>query len=195
MSTVKIETFDNRIYLTAPYNDRLPSKAKAIGGRWSPADKAWHFDPRDEQRVRDLATSIFGTDGTNADLVDVRLTATEAADEFGGIELGGRTIAERRRRDDPVTLGEGVVRASGTFTPGGAGTGGSVRYPRFGWDEHLVLEVRDVPRSVVEGDWPGFTLEIIEDRLDHDALRAEQARIEERLREIDTLLSGEERHV
>ena len=194
MSTVKIETIDNRIYLTAPYTDRLPSRAKAIGGRWSPAEKAWHFDPRDEQRVRDLAISIFGTDGTNADLVDVRLIAKRADDEFSAIELGGRTIAERRRRDDPVTLGDGVVRVSGTFTPGGTRTGGSVRYPHFGWDEDLILEVRDIPRSVVEGDLPDFTLEIIVDRLDHDALRAENARIEERLREIESLLSVEERH-
>ena len=56
-------------------------------------------------------------------------------------------IAERRGRDEAVRLGDGVVIVEGRF----GRSGGSAKYPALAPDG-VVLEVRDVPASLVAED-------------------------------------------
>lgn len=166
--------------LVGPYNAGLPAKARLIGGRWDAGTKSWRFDARDEQRVRALAQSIYGTDGAG-DLDDV--VTVRIAGDYGHpsgvtgrtITVCGRIVAERRARDDAVHLAPGVVLMAGGFDP----SGGSARKPAIGPND-AVLEVRDIPRSAALA--AGLT-PVGEDR--REALLTERARLEVRLAEID----------
>lgn len=142
MTTVKITKTDTKVVLSTPYHPNLPSRAKALGGKFNPQNKTWVFDARDEQRVRDLAREIFGTDGSpiTEPLVTVKFSGHMPGSEYWKF---GRLIARRPGRDAEVQLGEGVVLVEGYFL----GRNGSMRYPVIG-GEGTVLEIRDVPLSM-----------------------------------------------
>ena len=95
MDDIRVETIDTITYLISPYNPDVPPAARAIGGRWDGARKAWKFDSRDEERVRSLAREVFGTDGTPeaaVDLVTVRIDPAyhqiKAEIRFAGRRIG-----------------------------------------------------------------------------------------------------------
>lgn len=157
MTTVTITRNDDRVTIDAPYHPEFPRKAKAIGGKWSPAQRVWAFDARDEGAVRNLATEIYGTDGsTPTELVTVRavLTATYHATNghyVGGTDtwMFGRNILHKSGRDTTPRLGEGVVVVDGEL----AARGGSAKYPAITFETPtLTVEIRDVPRELVEED-------------------------------------------
>lgn len=192
MSDITITTLDNnKIALASPYNDQMPPKARALGGRWNRDQAAWIFDARDEQRVRDLAREIYGTDGSpedTADLVTVRIKLADHEVSFrdgGRAEFAGRIIAERRARDCDVRLADNVILIAGKL----AGRGGSVRYPEIDAADDVVVEIRDIPRAAlsVEDD---DSYQIVEQATDTEALRTERARLLERLAEIDAALAA-----
>ncbi|MGW6203708.1 hypothetical protein ACWF9B_08690 [Streptomyces sp. NPDC055089] len=185
--TVRVITLDNgRIALVSPYNEDVPDAAHAIGGRWDPTSRHWHFDGRDEERVRELARNIFGTDGSpeaEADTVTVRWAVGDLTSDKE-IRLAGRRVAERRYRDSSVTLGEGVVVVQGGFK----GSGGSMRNPTLNAKDNTVLEIRDVPRTAVPTDDPDIT--VVDDQVDVEKLTAERTRLLARLAEIDATLAA-----
>jgi hypothetical protein len=186
---INVTTDETTVTLHAPYEPTMPSKARAIGGRWDANAKTWVFDLRDEERVRELAREVYGTDGTASRTVTVRLSDPEGYAPYSGeLYLFGRMIARRRGRDEPVRLGDGVIIVSGGF----ADSGGSVKNPRLEAQEGTVLEVRDVPadhadiaRARDHGD-----LTIVDTAVDRDALVAEQQQLRARLSEIEKLLGS-----
>ena len=182
-TAITIRQTGDSITLQSPYADALPPAARRIGGRWDPAARVWRFDARDEQRVRDLAIDIYGTDGTDDDTVTVTidLSGRGRIDE-PTITVAGRVVAERRWRDSDVRLADGVIITAGDFAP----CGGSKRRPAIG-EAPVTLEVRDIPRTAAlrEG------LEIIEAQdADREALRAKRARLAARIAEIDATLGA-----
>lgn len=58
----------------------------------------------------------------------------------------GRNVAHRANRDWRVQLGDGVVVVSGGFPP----RGGSSKHPGLDPLDETVLEVRDVPKPLVQ---------------------------------------------
>jgi hypothetical protein len=179
---VHVTVADNTVTLTAPYNPDLPARARALGGKFERATKAWRFDARDEGRVRELARDIYGTDGRPAETVTVRVHLVNWHRE-NTIYLFGREIATRRTRDSPVQLGQGVVLIQGGF----ASRGGSGTYPELEPEPGTVVEVRDVPagHSDITDD-----ITIVDTVIDQAALRAERERLVARLAEIDALLDA-----
>lgn len=142
-----------------PYHPAFPQAAKALGGKWGTTPngtKAWLFDARDEEAVRDLCRRVYGTDGAEApDTCDVTITVTTPGVLLALLTeqsdaqwwFAGRGLASRRGRDYAVRLGEGVRIVSGRFTP----TGGSMKYPAISYEgEAITLLVRDVPRLLAE---------------------------------------------
>ena len=184
--SVTITTTATGVTLSAPFNRELSPEARAIGGRWNPDAKAWTFAAVDEERVRDLAREIYGTDGSDSesgDLVSVRVDASRYSDT-ATIELAGRIILEKRSRDEAPRLGVNVIRVSGSFRS----HGGSMRYPEIN-ENDVILEVRGVPRAAATA--AGFESECIIEPvgIDRVALEAERQRIASRLAEIDALLA------
>lgn len=189
---VTITNDGTAVILASPYDPALPAQAKSLGGKFSGADKTWQFDVRDEQRVRDLARQLYGTDGTeNTDEATVTVRVNVGAmpnDNSGELRLAGRRLAHRPTRDETVRLAAGVVVLSGGF----GRSGGSVRYPALAASDDTVLEVRDLPRPVAERmvaeeECVNFA---DADALNRTALLAERERLAARLVEIDALLAG-----
>jgi hypothetical protein len=187
--TISIVTDDKAVTLAAPYHPDLPAQARELGGEFDGNSKSWRFDPRDEQRVRELAKSIYGTDGTPTETVTVQINVDDYLDILNrqrGPEqlfLFGREVARRPDRDQRVRLGQGVVVISGGFPV----HGGSVKNPALAAEDDTILEVRDVPAS--HPDITG-SVTLIDAKVDTDALRAERERLLARIAEIDTLLGA-----
>ncbi|MFD8705878.1 hypothetical protein ACFV1W_25285 [Kitasatospora sp. NPDC059648] len=186
MPQIRVITLDNgRIALVSPYDPDVPAAARKIGGRWDSTAKYWHFDGRDEERVRELALEIFGTDGTpeaEADTVTIRWDISGANTEE--LRYSGRLVARRRSRDERPQLGQGVILISGGFPA----RGGSEKYPKLDAKAGTVVEIRDLPRAAVDADDPDVT--IVDERVDVEALQAERERIVARLAEIDAVLAA-----
>lgn len=196
MSIIKIATDGNTTTLRSPYHPNLPTQAKALGGKFDSFTKAWNFDARDEERVREMAIGIYGTDGTDTETVTVRIEVGEGNDlvsrDREALYLGGQEIARAFGRDSGAKLGDGVVVIEGR-----AESGGSAK----NWDARLaagtVVEIRDVPR--------GFGERIVEQAAEHgriadakivdeasdrrEALEAERAKLLARIAEIDAELN------
>lgn len=138
-----------RAGIRAPYHPAAVARFRALGGQWN--GDVWLFDPRDEARVRDAATAVYGTDGTPSAVVDVRVTLTVARQATlwegdNNLFLLGRQIARRPYRDARVALGDGVVIVEGRFS----GAGGSAKNPALGNLDGITVEVRDVPAVLAD---------------------------------------------
>lgn len=200
MCKVTIRVNGNTIHTSTPYDPAFVAACKRLNGTWHAATKTWRFDSRDEAAVREACIKAFGTDGsdtTTMELVDVRISLHN--DGYGDeLRMFGRCLARRPGRDCPVRLGEGVVIVAGGF----AGSGGSARYPGLCPSPGTVLEVRDVPASLVteqplilsrreDGTYTHAQtgIEIVQrDEIDREALAAERERLLARIAEIDALL-------
>ena len=137
--------------LATPYSPALPAKCRALGGKWYAESKTWRFDVRDARRVSALCLEIFGLDplaepGETPELVTVRLELDSFDTHAASFWSFGREIVSRGGRDYPVRLGDGVIVVSGGFP----GHGGSVKNPALNTQDGTILEVRDVPRSLVD---------------------------------------------
>lgn len=185
---VAIKTNGTQTVVESPYHPSFPPAARKLGGRWDGTRKSWVFDARDEERVHELCRTIYGTDGTESDLVDVRVTLlTQSSDCLSDREtelyLFGRQVGRVYGRDSGAQLGEGVVVLSGKFD-----SGGSRKNPAICWDEGTTIELRDVPRAAIQ-ESNKYSYEIVELRIDRTALEAERDKLVDRLAEIDRLLS------
>jgi hypothetical protein len=158
------------ILCRTPYHPAFVEQARRLGGRWSPASRAWIFDCRDRDRVEALCREVYGTAGEDdCDLVSVRIRAR--TDLYGAQEavyFAGRVVAQARGRDSGARLGQGVVQIAGDQPR----SGGSARY----W--HTIVfagsefELRDLPRPAVEraiaqererGDGARWEIELLDD--------------------------------
>lgn len=178
-----------RLLITTPYNAEFVAELKEIGGTWKGDKRAWSVDARDEERVRALMRAHFGTDGSPEDaavLVTVRIPLAyyELAYHDGAkAEFAGRVIANRPGRDDPVRLGKGVVLVAGELPR----SGGSTKYPEINAGPDVWVEVRDLPRSVLEMYDGGY--EIVSEKANPGAPETDQlrARREELLSQVTEL--------
>ena len=155
LAGVRVVATDQSVVLYSPYHPEVPPAARRLGGRWT--GDAWRFDARDEASVRELARSVYGTDGDdNAPIADARLTVTETVRTLrGSVYFGGRAIASATGRDSGAWLGAGVIQLTGSSPR----SGGSSRR----WETLLApgtYEVRDVPEPALVGA-PGITWEIV----------------------------------
>lgn len=191
MQDVQVNVENGEVYLASPYNAGLPAEAKKIGGRWDGTSRRWRFDARDEERVRDLARAVFGTDGrATGQTVTVRVNASRYEERGftpegrrARVVVAGRTVASREGRDEPVLLAAGVVLVQGTF-PAGAG---STKYPEID-GAGVILEIRDLPAEALGAIAGPYT--VVDNNLDAAALREERVRVAARLTEIDALLAA-----
>jgi hypothetical protein len=189
MNEIKITVQGDKITTQTPYNPDFPARAKKLGGKWQASTKSWMFDARDEGRVRELVSDIYGTDGDNTgELVDVRVTIKEDWSEWRqGLFLYGKNVARAYGRDSGATIGDGVSIESGQ----GFTSSGSMKNWRTKALEGTVFILRDVPRKAFEqnGIPEELEVEIINQTIDRDALESEKAKLLARLAEIDELLN------
>lgn len=188
--SITVTTKNGKTSVKSPFDPDFVTQAKTIGGRWDAANKAWTFDARDEDRVRDLCREIYGTDGNPVEMGDLVTVRVRLADHEGdkwdnAAKFAGQRIAHRPNRDEPVRLAANVVLVEGTLPS----SGGSMRYPQINAGDDVVVEIRDIPRATLklerESDY-----EIVGEtsNVNVDALLAEREQLLARLAEIDALL-------
>lgn len=182
---IKIDRTDSTLDVVSPYCPQFVRRAKEIGGKWN--GRAWSFDARDEQVVRQALHAIYGGDDTTP-RVSVRVTLGEDCYQpTGPVVLAGRSIASARGRDSGARVGDGVVVEAGGFISSGSVKNWSTR-ARPG----TVIVMHDVPRPAVDLIAEHEDVEEVEvvsgDEPDYDALRAERERLVARLAEIDAEL-------
>ena len=179
-------TVADKLHVSSPYNPVFVKQAKSCGGRWNGDEKTWDFDPRDEDRVRDLCKDVYGTDGTPSETVTVRLALDEADKWERGREqefyFCGRQIARRRERDSAAQLADGVVIIAGGYPS----RGGSAKHPTLSPNDGTILEIRDVPAGHADLEMEGVT--VVNTSIDKAALLAERDKLQSRLAEIEEML-------
>ena len=159
LSPVQLQDGTNMLACVTPYHPAFPVRARALGGRWD--GRAWRFDPRDVDTVRQICREIYGVDpladpAAPLDVITVRVrlgvTGYTADDTYAPmlgvgsqLFLLGRELASRSGRDTAVRLGTGVILVSGGFPR----SGGSAKRPDLCPEEGTVLEVRDVPSALI----------------------------------------------
>lgn len=191
--SVKITTDEKRVFVSAPYNPDFPHRAKRLGGKWSAKGKAWAFDIRDEERIRNVCLEVFGDDGSAQNLITLRCTYAPELfpapmSTLSTKYLAGREVARAMSRDGGIDLGEGVVIIKGWL-----GSGGSVKNPTIRYDEEgTVFEIRDVVEAAARNaldEHPGL-IEIIDAQMPpHDQLISEKQRLMARLAKIEEMLA------
>lgn len=137
----------DRVAVKSPYYPSFTDEARKLNGKWNV--NQWEFDPRDEQRVRDVLVKCYGTDGTPGQLVETVTVTVEITRATPNPYFAyGREIVNRRSRDSYPKLGEGVVVIEGDFDS----SSGSRNNPSLvsGYGQVVKLEVRDVPVSLVK---------------------------------------------
>lgn len=182
---VRITVSGGRISVESPYHPEFPSRAKLLGGRWDSGTRQWTFDARDEERVRALCTETYGTDGTDTEMVTVRMALDSNALDGQTVRLGGREVLHRPSRDADVRLGQGVVLVDGVLPD----RGGSARYPIIG-GRGVTVEVRDIPAALFDTN----TMQLVSDtETAATALRQRIAALEAELAEARQQLAALER--
>jgi hypothetical protein len=196
---VQITTNGTKTCIKAPFNRHFQDEIKKTFRARFDRDlgNVWVVDARDEQRLRELCTEYFGSDGSdgsdgNLPPVTVRIPVPGGDDSqrwtastFSG---AGRILLERRERDADVRLAEGVVVISGGF----AGSGGSVRYPQINAKSGTVIEVRDLPpgaAAFIREQHPGVeTIAVAVSVVDEMGLLIERQNLLSRLLNVERQL-------
>lgn len=147
----KMKDGSTKLKLVSPFVPGFSDKARALGGTWNATSKAWYFDTRDSRRVRDLVQTTYGADplaepGDEPELITVRLDLDGFETRSSNLWAFGREIVSRGNRDYSVRLGDGVIIIAGGFP----GSGGSRANPALMTKPGTIVEVRDVPRPLVD---------------------------------------------
>lgn len=197
---VSIETEDQALIVRSPYNTGFIAEARKLAGKWDARREAWVFDVRNTGKVREALRFWYGTDGESPpDTVSVRLWV-DGSCGCGPIVWQGRILARAFGRDSGAKLGEGVVVEDGGFTSGGSiknwDTTTKSTKDLQGHSCGAVVVLHDVPRHFAESDDRESLIvhkEIIVPEappaIDAEALRAERARLTDRIAEIDRQLA------
>ena len=180
---------DTELAILAPYSKKFITRIKGLGGKW--ANPTWLVPLENEQYVRNLLVELFGTDGTETDLVSVEVRLPEGLSQLQGpIFLFGKLIASARGRDSGATVERDVALLEGE-----ARSGGSVK----NWDTVLTtpttLVIRNVPRVAVERklNWDdsfgSFDILVEQTALDRNSLIEKKERLLQQIADIDRQLT------
>ena len=179
---VSIKKTEKSLAVESDYNADFVKSARKLGGKWR--NGAWHFDARDESRVRDLCLEIYGSD--TGELVTIQATLKDAYHSRSKELLCGPVqVARVFDRDGGANVKDGII-----ILEGSVGSGGSRKNPACCASENLKIEIRDIPRGTAElcfedCDW---SVKLMDVQIDRDALIEEKARLEARIEEIKSLL-------
>lgn len=187
-TTIRLDRDDHHLRVRAPHHPDFAAAAHKLDGEFDGATKTWTFDVGDAEKVIELCRAIYGTDGTPGQLVTISVdldaySRHQHSDDPTELYVAGRRVAHRPSRDAPVRYGPGVVVATGGFPA----SGGTQRTPRLQAARGTILQVRDVPAAHPDLAKDGIT--VLDTARDMAALRAERARLVERITEIDAQLA------
>lgn len=183
---VSIKTINNTIQVKTQYNPSFKAQAKLIGGRFNSDEKCWEFDVRNEDLVKEMLLSIFGTDGYDQSVVDVEITVKDEIRVIcSPIYIAGRKIADATGRDSGAKVCDKIVFVDDYPISGGSRGNWATIIP-----EDSVFRILDLYVGALEKlDRRGFEYKIISKNSSKDEelakLRNELVRIKARIAELE----------
>src|SRR5579859_4489425 len=99
---LQTEKNGNEVIVRCPFSPSNNEQFRAVGGRWNPADKAWHF-----QQTPAVALMLKHLFGSPSSPIEVKIPASLCTDD-GNLQIGGYVLAVRPLRDSNVQLLPGV---------------------------------------------------------------------------------------
>lgn len=192
MKNMKIEIKNGKAYVFTPYSPEFVKRIKSIGGaRWDRDARAWEIPAASTDSARQIMFDVYGeTDQAFAnEKVDVRIDVTEDITEYGdGITILGRGVCKAWGRDSGASILEGV-----DFIKGRPDSGGSAKYWCTEIPKGCSFIIHGVPKQKAEDfikqDHDDLVAKIISVKPNKAALVVEKARLLERIKEIDRILT------
>ena len=124
------------ISVKAPYFAPFVDRARELGGRWLPQDRAWSFPARIADEVRAAVRDHYGTEGDPGDYVTVNVTALQDVSGHETVRIGYVHLAKPDPRFgtgarvlDGNALLEGTVEAIGSLVTAMKGSRFRIRVP------------------------------------------------------------------
>jgi len=144
ISDIKVFTQDGKLYTKSPYLRDFVDFAHKLNGKWT--GSYWQFDVRDEPEIRKALIKIYGTDGEfQPVLADIIIDLDKAkVSKNKSVFFAGRELFFTYSKTSSVKLGSGVI-----IKKGGVYSTGSSKYPSVGWSSGTIIELRDVPESLI----------------------------------------------
>lgn len=182
---VSVKNINNTIQVKTQFNPDFTSVAKQIGGKFNFDEKAWCFDERNLELVKNALMSIFGTDGYNQSTVDVEVTVKKRITaEKSPIYLAGRIIAQAIGRDSGTTCSEKIA-----FIEKKPQSGGSAKYWTTEIADGTVFRILDLYAGATDllDQCDSIEYKVISQHSNHselEYLKSELARITARIAEL-----------
>jgi len=144
LAGVEIQREGDLIYVRSDYNPKFVEKARQLNGQFRKyKGKAWEFNIREEERVKQALMEIYGEDGeTEIKKLDVYVDLSKVDNNSDSLYMLGRQLLHTWGMYKKVDLGEDVTIESGSVK-----SGGSKDYPVVQWEDDTVLLVRGVPET------------------------------------------------
>ena len=188
---VKVVTNEDQVELYTPYSKDFVKEIKSIGGaKWNSGKSCWTIPAEALDVAQKMMMRIFGEDGeTKQATLTIRLTMEENqySDDCSAYTLLGKTIARAFSRDSGARPGEDAIFEEGKPTSGGSARRWYTKVP-----QGCVIRLSNVSIALWEefksNDHAGIKAEVVEDKIDRDALEAEKENLLRRLAEIKMLL-------
>ena len=185
-----------KICVVSPYNALFIDGARKLGGKYNThiPENGWTFDPRDEERVRDLCMDVYGSDGEHEDLCTLRVEfIAEDNSHTSPLTVHGRKIASAFGRDSGAKLGDGVILISGHFS-----SSGSMKNWYTTARPGTIVLVRDFPRKralTLPSDATRVYSVYEEENTELTKLKKEKERLENLLKEVNERIALEEEKI
>lgn len=191
MNDIKVTQTGKQISVVSPYNPAFVARAKEVGGKWDPSQRAWTFPVEAEDVVREALLEHYGYSEGSTETCTIRVrkpdSVSDTASSSTVIRVGGREVARAFDRDSGAKVADGVIVEQGGF-----GSGGSRKNPDVTENPDTVVRITEMPRTMADrlvSKHPEH-IEIIEEADDRKrALEAERERLAARMAEIDRELA------
>lgn len=189
---VKVVVNDDRTELYTPYSKDFVAEIKSIGGaKWNPNKSCWTIPTEALDTAKKIMLRVFGEDGeTKQPTLTIRLTLEEDqySEKSSAYTLLGKTIAKATSgRDSRVWLGEDVIFEEGKPTSTGSRNSWWTKVP-----SGSIIKLNNVSLTLWEefknDKHEGIKAEVVEDKIDREALKNEKEKLLKRLAEIKLLL-------
>ncbi|MEW6901093.1 hypothetical protein [Trueperella pyogenes] len=189
MSDINVTETDKEITVNAPYMPEFPYGARNLSGKWDPNSKTWKFRASRREQLYALLEQCYGWQPNDTgETVTVRITLDSQNAYTQRLQFAGRTIATRWGRDEQVRLADNAFIVDGHF-PASAGSRNNPLV--FNGDEEytVTLEIEDLPAGALNAE-NEIEYQIVDRKTsDLDALHAERTQLQQRLAEIEKLIT------
>lgn len=118
---VKLETKNEKVYVSSYYNQSFVKGARDLGGSWDAKSRQWVFGEEYEDIVKKKLKRIFGTTGEgDYETCTLEISNYSKKVTLDAIYLFGRQIARAFDRDGGAKLGDDIVFIEGDYKSGGS---------------------------------------------------------------------------